>query len=162
MPEKEDTEINVLDHKGTFLEIMNEARSWVDSLDRTPLGDFAVTDAALAYAYGKQINDDPELTWNDSEYALARSGIKPDEDVAALYEMSFWLLRNEPHNHIINLDDVRRAISDWDRLSRVALAFVHQHAHPYFAVGVWDVSLIDQCIADGIDPELAAGMSGAR
>lgn len=146
-------------------EVVAESRAYVEGLDRTPLGRFAVHPEALIAvdAFERIMDANTPANGMDALYQPAmdnatihciRHSTNPD-DVRP--EMYFWwrstgddLWRKKEYSFAVFVYQYR--------MDRLQAAHSHPEMHDYFAAGIWDVDFIRQCIADGIDAELASSM----
>ena len=137
--------------------IWSESEAWVDSIDRSELGAFAVPRVGLvAINATEQSHTDAPYgvalaTYSKINDAFASAGITRHENHLYAAEMLYW--RG-------SLDDKEYRVAYGGALERLAelhiIATRPVSMHPYFAVGIWDTGFIERCISDGIDPALAS------
>ena len=154
-----------------FTELLEECNSWLDGLDRSKLGTFAVSRASLTFFYmasysealGKERLNEAIVSIGTPEHSVLIRGILKWEVSTSRAEALFWFERDSSLllNAIVNRTKANASrqhstvISDIERVRNIYTA---QYAHPYFRMGVWDMGFIDSCIAEDIDPEMAATM----
>ena len=145
---------------GRYLELRKEAEDWVSALDRNPLGIFAVIDKALvcAYAY-RLVPYDSELyeVINDEESPEnhdINNGVSDGSYSKSMSELYFWLSKSERADHRAIIKKHILGVSK--TIERYQTIYDNGHAHNYFAVGIWDLDLVDLYITEGLDASIAA------
>ena len=151
-------------------EIRSSARSFIDSLDRSVLGRFAVDEQALyllhlAELYNTKLDElqrqgydhTPDMTlfqnWrSDTHRALSDLVAHDDRDAVAV-ELDFWWIRSDYENASASSF---WGLSSQERERLLLISESPEEMHGYFAAGIWDVPFIERCRADGVDSDLAS------
>ena len=161
--------------KYTMTEVKDDSRTFVHSLDRSPLGRYAVDTKLLVIADtiqrldmlhevvgGKDVGAKlSKLNWKLSSKAVDSTGFT---DFGFAPEVFYWWLHYgdaamcNHANTILN----RSTVTMEGYVDRLRLIAANRSLHPYFHVGIWDVSLINKFIADGVDPALAIELNAGR
>ena len=154
--------------------LSSTARVFIDGLDRSRLGRFAVDEKALyllhlAELYKIRLNEITKDYDHDFESVLVRTRkestraetvlhdyVQPDDRTGVAEELSLWWKLSG--DEVLTDRFVRgmNRMRSHERLSVIAENPVEMH--DYFAAGVWDIPLITRCIADGIDADMAVSL----
>jgi len=144
------------------LDMEEDSRRFVDALDRTPLGRFAVRhDVLVAADYTQRVQAHLDAaggnaSFYDNDNTLMRLCLDTGTDVLdALAEVFFWWGEHEPS--LLAMLDMRIDFSD--RLRRLSLVSSHPEMHGYFEAGIWDLDFIGECLTNDVDPELASSLN---
>ena len=141
-----------------------EAKSndFVNGLDRSRLGRFAVPIEALLMIDTLEridksiVSESPEgkefygERHDRTKYFYSDSKPKMQEILSELF--FWWKMHNDP---------LWAIIPEWDlnlneeSLRLLELYYTHPDMHDFFDAGIWDISFIARCIADGVDVEMA-------
>ena len=152
-------------YKPGYIELMDEARAFVASLDRTAFGALAVADADLTYVYAlRTVPMDEQYilyqsisTRGTPESIAAGGDISDDRNKLAMFELMYWFINSD--DPVINAHVGlmwSKGTAGFEVLQRFDTIRENPHAHSYFAADIWDLDFITRCIADGIDADLAA------
>lgn len=169
--------------KALMREYIGRALVWVDTLDRSVLGEVAVSRELLAVMYAKRlVHDDDSLpSWkririisdlHTEDYFIRRlpgeknsfTATNPSMQsmqshaIQASAEVSLWLgLSGVPDSYAEGNDVLR---SDFLATLRYLIHLVDSpEALAYYAAGIRDEAFIRSCIAGGVDAELAVATS---
>jgi len=162
--------------------IVMRAQHFIDTLDRSALGVFAVDAEAL---YLMQVSEHAGEVYAEIE---ARSNFDDKSveemkaDVKETYRIFLLLSESSEKLHReFAYDDVESELYFWwnlsgapDLVERAAMSRIDMKAHDrlsliakspkelhaYFAEDIWDVELIERLIADGVDASMASGLVG--
>jgi len=144
----------------TWEEVVSDSNSFIDSLDRSILGRFAVPRDVLSEAERAQrsgalavlpgIASVGGAPWWEQMTALRYLGV--DGYKAVFAEVAYWWSVSD---ELLLTDGVMEKGWTFDIVERLRLVVAHPHMHDYFDNGIWDIVLIERCIADGVDAELA-------
>ena len=142
---------------------------FVGGLDRTRLGRFAIPlDVLTAEDTLQRIGVSEEAgllpgvsmtsthyktMLNKSEGLCKASGIKNRD---ALNEVLFWW--RECGDPLWDVDESEEMMEYHKGLPKLITVYDNPDKHDYFEAGIWDVSFIERCIAEGVDAELASSL----
>lgn len=149
----------------TIQDLDNASNDFMDSIDRSILGRFAIPDTELLRLLdmvqrSNIIGRLESVSYDyliDGLYARLSQFNLEREDVRD--ELFFWW-KNGDDEVLKEYVNKRRANDPSyqglsERLNQFDAISTHQDKHDYFEAGVWDIALIERCIADDIDPSLA-------
>lgn len=157
-----------------YKKAMEYANEWVASLDRSGLGSFAVDAGVLAAAsahmrgmrlYGTTRDAATvagllfkEIT--DATYAVAGDGAFGYGQRAKSEAVLWWSMGTKDST---SRDCMSVALNTEpfvaSEVARLRLVLDYPDFHDYFTAGIWNLDLIERCIAEDIDPSLAADLS---
>jgi len=151
------------------------SQRFIESLDRSPLGRFAASDRAI---YLADVIERSKLVQNSGVNLIdikesAYDAVEELNDIvdagnielSSIYdELFFWWAQfgdimssyfvEDMTNDELIKDDFHEG-SLTQGMKTLGIIQSHPDKHEYFAVGIWDISLIERFIADGVDSELA-------
>ena len=150
-----------------------ESRVWFSTLDRSPLGSFAVNAEVLIATQARErlgVNATDikrEAAW-EVENALVSAMQAANIDGAGYSvflplraEVMFWWLHCNDDRELVRYVEPQRAantgaVSMNELITRLETVYSNPTAHPYFEVGIWELELIERFIAEGVDAAMAA------
>jgi len=147
---------------------LQASRKWLYPIDRSSLGFYALPIEVLCAAdviesqslqEGKEyaLSELREITVGRFHDAVVAAGIVTTGSVfsRAISEIAYWgeLIMDEPFRRPENMDvEAYRTIK--------LMASSDSSMHPYFEAGIWDTSLVQHFIDEGIDADLAVKVYG--
>ena len=151
----------------TLAELSAMSYAFVNRLDRSPLGRFAVPQKLLLAvdrheristlaSGGFSVEGITVAQSSDRVQDASReSGVPHSDGVVEL--MYWWSVSDEP----MWAAKSKRALFSWVEKPMAWLGIVadNPEMHPYFAVGLLDYGFVQKCIADGIDVEIAVALA---
>lgn len=151
------------DAQATVEQRLQASSVWVAGLDRTFLGTYAIDARMLAYYHAyNQFNDShPDVLGTYPAYNQAFlekyheiNKTVTEDGFTSLAEMIFWVEETQYDGKITYAPGVQEESLLFLR-SIAAITRNNAAAIPYVEAGIMDVDLIDTCIRDGVDPEIA-------
>jgi len=161
--------------------ICDESSRFIEGLDRTLLGGFAVPDDVFSAAEVLyRLTADMATGYGDSvgtvEFAAERvrkmCGAYSVDVGDAVAEVLFWwgtvakpfrssvVEQNDYDDQLSQLEPVfvRHGFHDV-RVSRLSSVCAHPEMYDYFEAGIWDVDTVSRFISEGVDVELAVSLN---
>ena len=157
-------------------EIQTRVRAFIDGLDRSVIGRFAVDEHALYLALVSELRRKKVEKMETDGWAEYSSSLKSAKrqfeeskrelrDVVTTEQFStlvyteliFWGQRSDE----ADLKEILLWGVSWSAEHDELLTEVSAHPvemHPFFEAGIWDVPFIETCIADGVDVAISASI----
>ena len=142
-----------------FDELYGLADEYVNELDRSYLGSFAVSDERLIEALAKYLLISTGTRMHEVEILVLNRG----KDFIAEHEVTFWRYMN----HLADRElytrygledkqfDYNQASTGYQLGSRLYEVYTHPEYLRYFEAGIWSHETIESLIAADVDPALA-------
>jgi len=152
------------------------AAEWCDSLNRSVLGVFGVTDSDfiaytafnLAFNGNMESEDLPvvQARFVDAVVSELKQRIKCEfNDVQR--EFTFWcdvdegVFEKTPLRPYTGQGNSNLRLSEKSKQSILYMAYRYPDFVPYFFIGIWDLDFIARCVEDGVDAEIARSLIAA-
>lgn len=142
------------------------SKGFIESLDRSALGRFAIShDLLLKADIEYRTNLLADLGYEISDEAYSILGVDPEDEYWELnmaddtrFEVQFWWQR-DGNNSMQDFISVFRLDERMLFFDKFDLIVAHPNMHNYFAVDIWDVDVIKKLIRDDVDAGLAVQLA---
>lgn len=131
-------------------DIFAESKKFVDSLDRSVLGRFVIKDIKLLYICDEIERHFMQVSTPDNTLfqEFRGDGVTP---VNVRQEIAYWWW----HYGTPEMKSRINTKKLYDGIYKLTNVANHPEMHDYFVAGIWEISLIERLMQEGIDPEIA-------
>jgi len=153
---------------------LRASREFISTLDRSPLGTFAIDKEVLVAVQARErmdyeeVNKSSRAGWvidDHMHYELSRIGrdmTHADEYASLRAEVMFWWsIIDTQREHIGKTVDIwlQKDPAVAAMVEKLYKVYGNPDKHDFYRAGFWDNDTIEHCISHGIDPEMATSLS---